>query len=263
MNKNLDRIEAQLKKLFEQSLLKIFFNVQEGPTLIEDLMHAMRDNLQTAIDGEIYAPDNYVIEVSPHDLSEWQAHQDILDEMAESIYNIGKAEGFEFIKTPEIILKSDPSSVHHNFVIHAKVSKQSTQLPDTAAMTQAERKAISPSLPENAILVIGGKTNFTLEKPVIDIGRHSQNDLVLDDLHVSRHHAQLRAINEQYVIFDVGSTGGIFLNERKITRATLQSGDVIRIGLVNLIYVQESTSGYSTHAVPIETEYDSPGDMME
>lgn len=263
MTNNFDRIEAHLKMLFEQSLVKIFIGSQVNHTILEDLMRAMRYNLQTNSNGDICAPDRFVLEVPPSDLSEWQAHQDILDEMAESIHTIGKKEGFTFVNPPEFVIEPDSQLKDHKIIIHAVVNKQQTHLPDTSAMTHPVSESNSPSVPENALLVVGGKTNFPLEKPVINIGRHSQNDLVLNNLHVSRHHAQLRAINNQYVIFDVGSTGGTFLNERQISRATLQSGDVIRIGLVKLIYVQDSTTESSTHAVPVETEDGPPGDIVE
>jgi len=262
MNKNLDRIEAHLRTIFEQSLPKFFTGNQANLTMIEDLMCVMRNELRPGVDGEIYAPDQFVLEVPPNDLSEWQIHQDILDKMADSIHTIGEKEGFTFINPPRISIKSNPKSNNHNIIINAVVTKPQHKLPDTAAMPQSESDSNLDSSPENALLVIGGKTNFSLEKPVINIGRHSQNDLVLDDLHVSRHHAQLRAINKHYVVFDVGSTGGIFLNERQVSQATLQTGDVIRIGMVNLIYIEDSTDGYATKAVSAETDFDPPGDML-
>jgi len=74
------------------------------------------------------------------------------------------------------------------------------------------------------------------------------------DPHISRHHAQLRVINQQYVLFDVGSTGGVFLNDRKVSQSRLYSGDVIRLGTSNLIYVQETLAEDPTTALPIDDE---------
>jgi pSer/pThr/pTyr-binding forkhead associated (FHA) protein len=119
---------------------------------------------------------------------------------------------------------------------------------------------VQPKIPQNAFLVIAGKTNFPLTKAVVNIGRHSDNDLILEDQYISRHHAQLRAIDNRYVIFDVGSTGGIFLNNKQISRATLHPGDVLRIGMVNLIYSQDTTAEQPTSAVPVETDDQPFGD---
>jgi hypothetical protein len=183
---------------------------------------------------------------------EWQMHQDILDEIASSVHTMGLAVDLVFMKSPTIELVPRSDIKVSSFVISAHFSPRVPDLPDTAAMTQQDEAGNEPVVPENAMLIVAGKTNFFLEKPVIDIGRHSSNDLVLADPHVSRHHAQLRAIKNHYVIFDVGSTGGLFLNGRQISQATLHAGDVIRIGTHNLIYNQEPTSAFSTSVLPVE-----------
>ncbi|KPI13419.1 FHA domain containing protein [Actinobacteria bacterium OK074] len=63
------------------------------------------------------------------------------------------------------------------------------------------------------------------------IGRGADNDLVLDDLVVSRHHAELRAHPDgTYEIADLGSHNGTYLNGQRITRALVAPGDVVGIG---------------------------------
>lgn len=65
----------------------------------------------------------------------------------------------------------------------------------------------------------------------IRIGRGADNDMVIDDLVVSRRHAELRAhANGAYEIVDLGSHNGTFLNGRPITRATVTAGDIVGIG---------------------------------
>ncbi len=254
MNKKLDRIEAHLRTLFENSLLKIITRDSPQRSLIDKLMTVMRENLWEGTETQIYAPDQFIIHVLPEELPEWQIHQDILDELADSIFNTGLAEGFQFKKTPKIKPHANSEVSKFNYIISAHISSENSNLPVTAAISQSKQNNTNSSIPTDAFLIIGGSKNFRLNKTVIDIGRHSNNDLTLDDPHVSRHHAQLRAIRKHYVIFDVGSTAGVFLNGKKISQATLQAGDVIRIGLTNLIYIQETTSANPTTAVPIDSE---------
>ncbi len=121
-------------------------------------------------------------------------------------------------------------------------------------MTQSEHEEIKNSLPEDAFFIVGGTRNYPLTEPVINIGRHSNNDLVLNDPHVSRHHAQLRAINKRYVIFDIGSIGGTLINDKPITQATLFNGDVVRLGMTNLIYVQANISTSPTTALATDDD---------
>jgi len=262
MNTNFDRIEAHLRALFEKNLPKIFMGHQPNLTLVDELMQVMQSSTLTDESGRHFAPDLFILAVSPEDLIEWQMHQDILDELANSIHTMGLSVDLVFLKPPKIQLVSQPEIEIGNFTISAHFSPKNPDLPDTAAMTQEEASQGQPLLPENATLIIAGKTNFPLEKPVIDIGRHSSNDLVLSDLHVSRHHAQLRAVRDHYVIFDVGSTAGLYLNGQRISQATLHAGDVIRIGMVNLIYNQEPTSVFSTSVLPVENLDNNPGDDL-
>ena len=263
MNKKLDRLETHLQTLFEKSLPKLLIGKQTDATIIEKLIDVLRENLKEGLNGAIIAPDKFIVMVSPRAVSEWQVHQDILNEIAESIAQYGTQEGFIFTNFPAIQIESAPEILNHHWIIQAMVSEGKAPLPDTAAMPPSDNDPGGNPLPDNALLVVGGKTSFPLEKPIIDIGRHSENDLVLDDLHVSRHHAQLRAIKNNFVIFDVGSTGGIFLNGKKIVRATLQTGDVIRIGAVNLIYIQDSTAPNPTIAVPVNSETNAPGEILD
>ncbi|MFI9051045.1 FHA domain-containing protein [Streptomyces sp. NPDC053427] len=62
------------------------------------------------------------------------------------------------------------------------------------------------------------------------IGRAPGNDLVVDDLAVSRRHAELRAGPDGYEIVDLGSHNGTYLNGQPVTRAMVVPGDIIGIG---------------------------------
>jgi hypothetical protein len=225
--------------------------------LIDRLIDAMKDNLQRVANQRMLAPDLFIINVPPDDLMEWQQHQDILDEMAQTLLSTGETQGLQFHGSPIIFAKSNQELSHHNWFIDAKISPEQQALTDTAAMNGDEIQENHGKLPQNAFLVIGGKVNYPLEKDVINIGRHSDNDLSLEDPYISRHHAQLRAIDQNYVIFDVGSTGGLYLNDKKISKATLCSGDVVRMGAIYLIYIQDSTSANATTTMPADESFET------
>jgi pSer/pThr/pTyr-binding forkhead associated (FHA) protein len=95
----------------------------------------------------------------------------------------------------------------------------------TTPLADAEDDVVT--IPEEAFLIIDGVKVFPLSESVVNIGRRLDNHLVIDDVRVSRCHAQLRAINSRYVIFDLNSSGGTFINGRKMTQAVLYPGDVI------------------------------------
>jgi pSer/pThr/pTyr-binding forkhead associated (FHA) protein len=91
-----------------------------------------------------------------------------------------------------------------------------------------------------AALMLNGSRNIPLKAPVVNIGRQRDNDVILDHPGVSRHHAQLRLRFGRYMLFDLGSTRGTTVNGQPIRETILQSGDVIRMAGVTLIYVEEA-----------------------
>lgn len=255
MKNELDRIEEHLRRLFEERLIALFPGDHSRINLVDALIQAMQEDLEEGSEGQFLAPDRFTITFPAAHSRDRQAFQDILDEMAVSIHQIGLQEGFHFNHLPEISLQGSPEISGDEWIITSGFTPPKPALPDTAAMpSQPENEIQKDAIPEKAFFIIGGKINFALEKAIINIGRHSDNDLILQDPHTSRHHAQLRAINGSYVIFDAGSSSGLFLNGKQVSQATLRTGDVIRLGVTNLIYVQDSTGETPTSIMPVDDE---------
>ncbi len=80
------------------------------------------------------------------------------------------------------------------------------------------------SVPEDAFLVIDGVKVIPLTRTLVSIGRRVENTVVLDDPRVSRNHAHLRAIKGRYVLYDLDSTGGSFVNGVRVTQKSPLSG---------------------------------------
>ena len=96
------------------------------------------------------------------------------------------------------------------------------------------------TVPEDAFVIVDGIRVIPLTQPIVNIGRRVENTLVIDDPRVSRTHAQLRAINGRYIIFDLNSTGGTFINGERVTQSILYPGDVISLAGADLIYGQKN-----------------------
>jgi pSer/pThr/pTyr-binding forkhead associated (FHA) protein len=78
-----------------------------------------------------------------------------------------------------------------------------------------------------------------LKKTSLSIGRSPGNDVVIDNLAVSGHHARLSIDEDHYVLEDMNSLNGTFLNNQRIRRSTLKDGDEIMIGKHSLVYRDE------------------------
>jgi len=83
----------------------------------------------------------------------------------------------------------------------------------------------------------GAKSRYELERMNLKIGRSSTSDLILQDLNVSRLHAELVKRSEGYFILDAGGKNGTFVNDRRIEEPTLlKPGDRVRMGATTLVF---------------------------
>lgn len=80
---------------------------------------------------------------------------------------------------------------------------------------------------------------YPLLKPVVTIGRKADNDLRVDNLSVSNHHARVVKDGDRFVIEDDGSTNGTFVRNKRIRRHQLANGDEIQLGKHTLVFVAE------------------------
>lgn len=95
------------------------------------------------------------------------------------------------------------------------------------------------AIPEHAFLIIEGVKIHPLKESVINVGRKLENHVVIDDPRVSRTHAQLRVIKGHFVLFDLNSTGGTFVNGQRTSQTVLYPGDVISLAGVTLVFGQD------------------------
>jgi two-component system, NtrC family, sensor kinase len=82
----------------------------------------------------------------------------------------------------------------------------------------------------------GARFDFDGEEAAVSIGREAGNLVKLDDHEASRRHAEIRKVGEAFIVGDLKSSNGTFLNEAKVERAELTSGDRIRIGRSVLVF---------------------------
>jgi hypothetical protein len=116
-------------------------------------------------------------------------------------------------------------------------SESDSATPAQAPILQSESEP--KSMPKHAYLVLQGTRVIPLDRPLIKIGRQLDNHIILEDPRVSRSHAQIELINERFVIFDMNSTGGTFVNGKSTNQSVLYTGDVVSLAGVVFIFSQE------------------------
>jgi transcriptional regulator with GAF, ATPase, and Fis domain len=108
------------------------------------------------------------------------------------------------------------------------------------------------------VLEEGTRSDLTVERPVVAIGRAVDNDVRLTSALVSRHHCRIQTDDEGVWIEDLASANGTFVNGERITRRLLVDGDRISIGAVKISIEPErpSRADRTGETQPIETEAD-------
>ena len=79
---------------------------------------------------------------------------------------------------------------------------------------------------------------FSLEEPVTRLGRHPDSEISLDDITVSRRHAEIERTQDGHVVSDAGSLNGTYVNQERIDRTVLRHGDELQIGKFRLVYFE-------------------------
>ena len=105
-------------------------------------------------------------------------------------------------------------------------------------------KAVSgvEGLPEGSALLVvkrgpNAGSRFLLDQAVTTAGRHPDSDLFLDDVTVSRRHAEFRLDNGSFEVVDVGSLNGTYVNREPKNSAALANGDEVQIGKFRLVFL--------------------------
>jgi len=94
----------------------------------------------------------------------------------------------------------------------------------------------------SALLVVqrgpGAGSRFLLDKDVTTAGRHADSEIFLDDVTVSRRHAELDRTGETFTIRDLGSLNGTFVNRRRIESSVLEDDDEVQIGKYRMTFLR-------------------------
>jgi pSer/pThr/pTyr-binding forkhead associated (FHA) protein len=114
---------------------------------------------------------------------------------------------------------------------------------DAPATTSAD-SAVSgvEGLPQGSALLVvkrgpNAGSRFLLDQAVTSAGRHPDSDIFLDDVTVSRRHAEFRLENGEFQVVDVGSLNGTYVNREPVDSAVLANGDEVQIGKFRLVFL--------------------------
>ncbi len=249
MQNHLSRFEDRIQRFIEGGLARLLAGHLHPREVAIQLARAMEDHVREQ-DGQRIAPDLYIVRLNPQDHSAILAAQpDIAAQMANELTEMARTGGLTLLRTPELRLLADQQIAPHEVSVSAQ---HSNPRPDS---TQAMKVPLTPedvSRP-HGMLILSDSRHVPLTQPIITLGRARHCDIVIDDPHVSRRHAQIRWRSGECVLVDLGSTGGTAVNGQRVQEAVLRSGDVIELAGYSLIYVEGETSAPATEDPPTGT----------
>ena len=128
--------------------------------------------------------------------------------------------------------------------------------PDSTGDHFSADPATLASLPPGSALLVvkrgpNAGSRFLLDEEVTTAGRHPDSDIFLDDVTVSRRHAEFRrdttAGSTVFTVRDVGSLNGTYLNRERIDTAELSGGDEVQVGKFRLVFLTAVSDSSAAH----------------
>jgi hypothetical protein len=237
----LQRVEGFLERLFEAPAGRLGASLQ--PVSLAKRIERAMDTNKSFGDVGVIVPNQYVLHLNPTDFAAFESYRAALeDDLGHGVLTRARRERYTLVARPRVRLNSDRSVRRGDIRVAARVvddagerrhREQSTPVTsDTVVLSTREDAA--PDSARRAYLLVATEgqdaVQFDLGGPLITIGRASDNDVIVDDPMVSRHHCQLKLQHGAYGFVDLGSRNGSMVNGQPVQEVALGPGDIIQVG---------------------------------
>lgn len=241
--KNLRRLENWIEQLVEEPFVRLFAGRLLPQDVARHLVRALEDGERIGADGTPEVPGRYRIALNPEDLAALKQHHPNLNaQLTAALKALADTMKLRLMDPPAILLEPRAALPLRTVLItpanRLQPPKEQTRDLDLEQMRQ-QIAAHAEEMGNQAYFIVQGERTFDLQQPTVRIGRALDNDLILEDPRVSRHHAQLHYRYGRYILQDLGSSGGTSVNEFPVQEIVLRPGDVISLAGVTLIYAED------------------------
>ena len=237
------RLEAFLERIFEAPAGRLGASLQ--PVSLAKRIERAMDTGKQFGDAGVIVPNHYDLHLNPADFASFESYRGSLeDDLAHGALGRARRERYHLVARPRVRLLADPGVSRGDVKVAANVvddvgdqpdpERESVPATDTMVLVRPGHEVASPESARRAYLLVrtdgAPAVQFDLGGALITIGRASDNDVILDDPEVSRHHCQLKLQHGAYSLADLGSRNGSWVNGDQVTEMALGPGDRIRIG---------------------------------
>jgi hypothetical protein len=246
----LARFERLMQQAVEGSVRRVFATTIQPVQLAKAAARAMEQSQAIGVYGP-QVPNAYRLRLAPSDLARFADYSATLShELSRYLADYARERGLRPIAEPRVELVEDTTlrvgSIHAEarFVDLAPAlqSEVETAIEGTrqlrlADLASAQSAVMVPAAAADAILWLldGSGERYALEPQagIVRVGRGVDNDLVLDNQRVSRYHAHLRWMGSNWLVYDLDSTNGTWIDQHRVLSAqpqVLGHGSTLKLG---------------------------------
>jgi hypothetical protein len=227
----LSRLESALEAVFEGGFRRVFSPRLQPIEVARALERAMFEQKVVGPSG-VEVPNFFVARLHPTDYDRFVSFRASVEkEAAAYLDRRAVEEDARLVGQIRVELQSDPS-VPKSFV---RADAKFEEAEETTIVTEVEQTRrfapVKTPRPTRSLLVASEDgQQIVVDSHAIRVGRGIDNDLVLRDVRVSRHHAAIEPATDGWVVRDLQSTNGTFVDGRRIDEVSVQPGSEVSLG---------------------------------
>ena len=238
-----DQIENRIKEIIEKGS-DLWPRTNRKAVMISQFCEALRQQLIDDPECLKSSPSEIKVFMPPEDIREWNKLENWMKTISDAFLETVIEMNCKPEVMPEFSLTARNSLINHQIAFSFEGCHSQPGNTGVIRLSRTGSSVKQKVKPDSGRVLLNLEKTIPMEKAIINIGRRNSNDIVISDLRVSREHAQIRKTREGYMLFDVGSSGGTFLNGTRITSSELKSGDVISLAGYTLIFTHEKPPEY-------------------
>jgi len=228
-------VERSMENLFDGLFSRAFKSGVKPLQLGRKLLQVVDSERDVDAQGRRVVPNSYLIQLSPDDREGFaDVEPTLLQELTVALREYISQEGYHVEGKARVALRTNPDLRRGKFEIDCRnITPDAAPAEAPEAPTPAPLLTVVPSAFDRppAVLSLPNGQRIELHEGHYVLGRHLENDIVLNDTNVSRKHAEFVCAVGEVVVRDLGSTNGTKVNGVLITgEQLLQHGDVVNFG---------------------------------
>ena len=224
-------VERSFENLFDGLFSRAFKSGVKPLQLGRKLLQVVDEEREVDAQGRRVVPNTYVIHLSTQDREGFaDLEPTLLQELTAALREYISQEGYHVDGKARVSLHTNPDLRRGKFDVECKNNVAEPANEPSPALTFVPSPPSAFDHPP-AVLTLPGGQRIELHEGHYVLGRHLQNDIVLNDTNVSRRHAEFVSAAGEVTVKDLGSTNGTKVNGVLVTNEQLlQHGDVINFG---------------------------------